>query len=110
MRTLEFIVNGQLLEPDPACDFSGLVPGTDGYLQAHFTLSKEWEDCGVVVSFHSTFGKEYGAYVLGPYNTCDIPKEALKKRAFKMQVLGIRRDDYRLSTNKLEIKQTGGTV
>ena len=34
MRTLEFDVRGQKLEKREGSDFSGLVAGTDGYLQA----------------------------------------------------------------------------
>lgn len=42
MRTLKFIVNAQKLEKDPSCDFSGIVSGTKGYLEAEFSVSKEW--------------------------------------------------------------------
>ena len=39
MRTLKFIVDGQILRQDPTCDFSNIVPGTEGYLIAEFAFS-----------------------------------------------------------------------
>ena len=40
MRTLKFVVDKQIIKQNPDCDFSGLVPGTDGYLQAEFSFSR----------------------------------------------------------------------
>ena len=39
MRTLKFIVEGQIIKQDPSCDFTNLVPGTEGYLRAEFSFS-----------------------------------------------------------------------
>lgn len=39
MRSLNFFAMGQNLQKDPTCDFSGLVKGSKGYLQAHFRLT-----------------------------------------------------------------------
>ena len=41
MRTLKFIVNGQIIKQDPKCDFSNLIPASEGYLVAEFSFSKE---------------------------------------------------------------------
>lgn len=106
MRTLKFIVDGLLLKPDPQCDFSGLVPGTDGYLQAEFAFSKEWRTTPKVVAFYSQMGREYPPRVLEGSRTCLIPVEATRKRIFKVQVMG----KNGLLTNKLEIEQKGGGV
>lgn len=106
MRTLKFIVEGQIIKPDPECDFSGLVPGTAGYLQAEFTFSKEWGSTSKVVAFYSRLGNEYTPQALKHGKTCIIPSEALRKRIFKIQVLG----KNGLVTNRLEIDQKGGTV
>ena len=105
MRTLKFIVEGQIIKPDPECDFSGLVPGTDGYLLAEFTFSNEWKSVPKVVAFYSRLGNEYTPQPLMEGNHCMIPKEALRRRIFKMQILG----KNGLLTNKLEIDQKGGT-
>ena len=107
MRTLKFIVDKQIITPDPSCNFDGLIPGTDGYLQAEFSFSKEWRDCAKVVAFWSPFGREYPPQALKDGRSCLIPTEALAKQSFKIQVIG-QRDDYKLVTNRLLIKQNGG--
>jgi hypothetical protein len=104
MRLLKFIVEGQTIKPDPRCDFSGLVPGTAGYLKAEFNFSKEWTSTPKVVAFYSRLGNEYPPQALKDGRTCLIPAEALQKRVFKVQVLG----QNGLVTNKLEIDQKGG--
>lgn len=102
MRTLKFIVNGPVIIPDPECDFSGLVPG----IKAEFTFSKEWTSTPKVVAFYSRLGNEYTPQALKDGKTCIIPAEALRKRIFKVQVLGTNG----LVTNRLEIDQKGGTA
>lgn len=104
MRTLRFIVEDRLIRQDPQCDFTGLVPGTGGDVQAEFTFSKEWLNSPKVVAFYSRLGKEYDPQPLKDGQTCLIPAEALQKRFFKVQVLGRKG----LKTNKLEIDQKGG--
>lgn len=104
MRTLQFIVTGQTIKPDPKCDFSGLVPGSVGYLKVEFSFSKEWTSTPKVVAFYSRLGNEYPPQALKDGRTCLIPAEALQKRVFKVQVLG----QNGLVTNKLEIDQKGG--
>lgn len=102
MRTLKFIVEGRTIKPDPECDFSGLTPDS----QAEFTFSKEWESVPKVVAFYSRLGNEYQPQALKDGKTCTIPAEALRKRIFKVQVLG----KNGLVTNRLEIDQKGGAV
>ena len=108
MRTLKFIVNDQKLTPDPKCDFEDLVPGTEGYLQAEFIFSKEWDGCAKVAGFYNTTsGKEYPPQPLTAENTCMIPAEATAKRTFAIQLLGVRKD-FKITTNKTYVCQTGG--
>ena len=107
MRTLRFIVKGQIIEPDPSCDFSGLVPGTVGYLKADFAFSEEWNGCTKVAAFYSLLGKEYPPQILADGRSCFIPKEALAKQTFTMKVIG-QRSDFKIGTNKIAIKQDGG--
>lgn len=107
MRTLKFIVKGQMVEHDPSCDFTGLVPGTEGYLQAEFSFSSEWSGCKKVVGFYSNLGKEYEPRVLYDGKTCIIPAEALTKRVFKIQVFG-KRGKFSICTNKVKVDQNGG--
>lgn len=107
MRTLKFIVNGQIIEQDPNCDFANLVPGTDGYLQAEFSFSPEWDGCAKVAFFKSVLGTEYEPQVLKDGRTCVIPPEALTKRQFKVGVVG-KNDKLKLKTNTVTISQNGG--
>jgi hypothetical protein len=108
MRTLKFIVEGQLIRPDPKCDFSGLVPGTDGYLQAEFTFSKEWEKCAKVAAFTSAMGTEYPPQVLEDGKTCMVPVEACKRKMFYLRVFGKTPTLGLITTQKIEIHQDGG--
>lgn len=107
MRTLKFIVDGQILKPDPECDFSGLVPGSEKYLRAKFDFSPEWKNCVRVVGFWSRMGVEYPPQALSD-NACYIPAEALESKYFKIQVIGKRKDGFKIQTNKIEICQNGG--
>lgn len=109
MRTLRFIVDDQIIRKDPNCDFDNLVPGSEEYLEADFSFSREWDNCVKVVAFFSSLGVEYEPKVLKDGRTCIIPAEALQKKVFKVQVIG-RRDNYRIKTNKEDVVQNGGTT
>jgi len=109
LRKLKFIVENQILKSDPNCDFSGLVPGTDDYLQLEFSFSREWAGCAKVVEFTSMFGKEYPPQVLKDDSTCVVPKEATIRRSFKIRVLG-KNETSKIVTNKITIEQNGGVV
>lgn len=107
MRTLKFVVDGQLLTQAPTCNFGGLVPGSEKYLKAEFSFSSEWNGYVKVVEFTSILGKEYTPQVLRDGRTCLIPAEALRKRAFKVRVIG-KRNGEKLQTDKVLVKQSGG--
>ena len=107
MRTLKFLVNGETIKQDPTCDFSGLFSDKDSGVCAEFIFSSEWNDKIKVAAFWSMLDQEYEPQPLDSKNICVIPKEALGRASFKIQVLGVRGSD-RLITNKLVILQTGG--
>ena len=103
MRTLEFDVRGQKLEKREGSDFSGLVAGTDGYLQANFWFNgNEWRECVKAASFFSD-GVEHAA-ILDSKDTCVIPKEALTGRRFSVSITGIRKG-FKIKTNRTDVKQ-----
>ena len=103
MRILEFEVKGQTIEKREGSDFSGLVAGTDGYLQAKFIFKgNEWRECIKAASFFSD-GVEYAA-ILDSNNTCVIPKEALTRRRFSVSITGIRKG-FKIKTNRTDVKQ-----
>lgn len=108
MRTLKFVVDGQILMLDPDCDFTDLVPGTSGYLQAEFSFSKDWDNRAKVVSFLSSMGYEYEPQVLWDGKTCMIPDAALTKRVFKLHVVGREVGGPTITTNRVEVIQNGG--
>ena len=107
MRILKFIVDNQVIQLDPTCDFDNLVPGTEEYLQAEFSFSPEWRGYTKVASFWSVLGREYQPQILKFGRQCMIPAEALKKRTFKVQVIGCK-DGVQLTTNKVAVRQNGG--
>lgn len=107
MRTLKFIVDGQTIKLDPDCDFSGLIPGTEGYLRAEFSFSPEWNNTSKVAAFYSALGKEYPPQAINKAGQCMIPKEALKRKVFKIEVVG-KRGEVKLKTNRVAVSQNGG--
>lgn len=101
MRTLSFDVDKQIIRKNENCDFSGLVPGTVGYLNAEFMFSKEWTNCKKVAVFRNTKG-EYFVPLMD--NSCDIPKEATTCKRFSVKVVGAK-ENYQITTNKIEVRQ-----
>lgn len=101
MRLLKFNVNAQRIIADPECDFSNIIAGTEGYLQAHFTFSSEWDNCVKAVSFWRG-EKEYGVLLTNDH--CDIPAEVLTGPTFRVSVIG-QAKDYRITTNRVLVRQ-----
>ena len=105
MRILKFIVSGQRIRPDPACDFSGIVPGSKGYLKAVFTFDSEWDGCEKIAEFRRyNVDKCTPVRLIG--NSCIIPEEELVNRCFYVDIIGIR-PGFRIKTGKLEVRQDG---
>jgi hypothetical protein len=98
MRVLEFIATGQALKCAPACDFSGIVAGSRGYLHARFHFSADWAGCKKVAVF-TCKGKEYPVGIMQPGNLCEIPAEALTGGPVQVYVVG-QRGAYRITTDE----------
>ena len=111
MRILRFIVDNESIKQDPSCDFSGLFPGKNPDVRAEFILSSEWEKTVRVAAFWSMLDTEYEPQVVQD-GGCNIPKDALNRASFRIQLLGKKYEPalgtINLSTNKLTIRQTGG--
>lgn len=103
MRTLRFIVYQQKIKKDKTCDFSDIVPGTEGYLEAEFAFSEEWDGCAKAAVFCSG-GKEYPAAIID--GKCIVPSKALTKLSFDVMVVG-EKNGYRICTNREEVRQNG---
>ena len=87
MRFLEFIASGQTLKRAPACNFSGIVAGSKGYLFARFHFSRDWAGCKKVAVF--TY-KGIGYPVGLKDNMCEIPAEVLAGGPVMVHVIGAR--------------------
>ena len=105
MRTLRFLVTGQNIEKDPYCDFSGLFPGTEGYIQAKFSFDGTWNGCGKIAEFRR-FSTSEPVSVKLVGDACIIPAEVTAMRSFKVSVVGVRKG-YRIQTGNVEVKQNG---
>lgn len=102
MRVLDFIAAGQTLTRAPACDFTGIVAGSRGYLRARFLFSREWAGCKKVAVFTSK-GQDYPVPL--ELNMCEIPAEALTGSAVQVYVIG-RRPGYQITTAVAAFPQT----
>ena len=104
MRTLEFNVNKQRLTKRLSCDFSGLVAGSVGYLQAKFYFSEdEWDKCTTKIASFWINEKEQ-AIRLDETNSCVIPPEVLTGSKFEVSVIGAA-PGYKIKTNRINVRQ-----
>lgn len=103
MRILKFNINGQRIDTDPECDFSGLVSGTKGYLKAMFTFSNEWHNCAIKAVFCSE-EDEYPVPITIVKSLCTIPEEVLVGTSFTVYLVG-EKNDYRICTNRIRVRQ-----
>lgn len=95
MRNLEFNASGQTLKRAPACDFSGIVAGSRGYLFARFYFSADWASCKKVAVF-TYRGIDYPVGLKD--NMCEVPAEVLAGGPVQVYVLGAR-GTSRIPTN-----------
>ena len=104
MRDLVFDVKSQMLEKSSACDFSGIVSGTSGYLRAKFNFSSEWNGHNKVAVFTNLLDEKP---VLLKNNECVIPPESLTWDYFKVRVVG-QKGYQKLTTNTVTVQQEKG--
>lgn len=104
MRTLCFIVDGQRLKPDPACDFGGIVSNIQGYLRARFRFSADWKGCKKAAIFT---GKDDEEAVAITGDCCMIPDSVLTGTVVQVSLVG-QRGAVRIPTNTTEFIQKTG--
>lgn len=98
MRILEFRVEGQRLRKSDSCDFSGIAPGTIGYLKLHFIFDGDWYDCNKICIF-DTLTKSVPVKIENGY--CLVPEEISKSSSFSVSLVGKGvKKDYLIRTNK----------
>lgn len=109
MRTLKFIVEGQIIKKDPSCNFDDLVPGTEDYLEVEFSFSPEWDNCVKAVTFGSVLGYTFDSRIMKDGVSCFVPLNATKKRMFTIKIVGRRKGtETYITTNKITVTQNGG--
>ena len=101
MRTLRFIVNEQNLSKDSSCDFTNIISGTRGYLEAEFVFNESWNMFGKVAVFCALL-QEYPVIIKN--GKCEIPPEVLDGEKFSVYVVGSK-NGKRITTNSVTITQ-----
>lgn len=104
MRTLKFKVSRQTIKQDPDCDFSGIVAGTSGYLQAQFEFDKDWDKTVKAAEFCRYASEDQAVAAVIKNNTCMIPPEVLACSRWSVRVFG-KRGDFRIVTGKITVTQ-----
>lgn len=105
MRTLKFAVNAQRITSDPNCDFSGIVPGTVGYLKAHFSFSPEWAGMVKVAEFRKYLCDEPVSVPI-INGECAVPDTVTGGKAWYVKIIG-KRGDVILPTCNCKVEQEG---
>lgn len=103
MRNLYFHVEKQTISKNPGCDFSNIVAGTSGYLQAVFSFSTDWYRTLKVAEFRR-FQSDDPIPVPIINNRCMIPSDILQGREWSLNVVG-KNGDVRITTNKIKVSQ-----
>lgn len=106
-RYLVFMVERQKIKKSKQCDFSGIVSGTEGYLNARFIFSNEWEGTNKIALFKML--EEVKMVKVDRYGECEIPSEVLKTDSFKVGVIGERKEEngkrVRIKTDFVKVSQ-----
>lgn len=102
MRTLKFVVDKQHLSKDPSSDFRSIVAGSVGYLEAEFVVSGDWSGCTLVAFFTGSGNEEYMPVVNG---RCKIPSDVLKDKAFTVQLIGTKGENYKITSTMEPVLQ-----
>lgn len=101
MRTLRFIVNEQNLSKDSSCDFTNIISGTRGYLEAEFVFNESWNMFGKVAVFGALL-QEYPVIIKN--GKCEIPYQVLGGEKFSVYVVGSK-DGKRITTDSVIVNQ-----
>jgi hypothetical protein len=100
VRTLKFSIDKQILTKQG--DFTGLVAGSKGYLQAQFSFSADWAGHRKVAVFTANDGTEYNEPIEA--GLCRVPDDVAACASFKVHVVG-RRGDATPRTSRVTIIQ-----
>lgn len=105
MRVLKFVVNAQKITQDPNCDFSGIVRGTAGYLEARFSFSTEWGGTVKVAEFRKyTCDSAVSVPIIN--GECMVPAKVTGGKAWHVKVIG-KKGDVIIPTENCRVEQEG---
>lgn len=107
MRTLEFILDKQILRKDPKCDYRNLILGTKGYLSFHFSFSKDWDGCNKAIQFLDKNDHEIDAFLLDDSDSITIPDEIAALQAISFRVHGVK-NGYLIISSVITVYQKEG--
>ena len=105
MRTLIFAVSGQKIRQDPDSDFSGIFPGSEGYLKARFLFDREWNGTVKVAEFRR-FTSEDPVSVPIRNGECMVPAKVTGGKSWYVKVIG-KRGDVIIPTENCRVRQEG---
>ena len=105
MRILKFEVNGQKLQKESGCDFSGIAPGTSGYLKASFSFSAEWTGMVKVAEFRTHASSEPVSVPI-INNECMVPADVTSGDRWYVKVIG-KRGNVLIPTGNCRVRQEG---
>lgn len=105
MRTLKFIVDGQILYKDKNCSFINIVKGSHNYLFLHFNfIGEEWTQYDKAVEFETkTSHKIVNFYG----HTVGIPDEITSERIITIRLIGYKNKEVVFKTSSQNILQRG---
>lgn len=104
MKTLRFLVKGQMIKKDPAFPFYKMVAGSSNYYKAKFTMDASWTGYSCLAHFEADGYEKYVPIIDGE---AAFPDEIMQYKKFFVSVIG-RKGDSTLLTNKNRIIQIGG--
>lgn len=100
MRTIQFDVNQQRIKNIDKITF--IYPGTDNYIQLKFKFSEDWNGCAKGIAFGKR--EELVALLLDKNDCCTVPKEAFDEKELVFYLVGKKKPNYRIQTQKFVIK------
>ena len=100
-----FMVSGQRIKQDPDSDFSGIFPGSEGYLKARFLFDREWNGMVKVAEFRR-FISEDPVSVPIRNGECMVPAKVTVGKSWYVKVIG-KRGDVIIPTENCRVRQEG---
>lgn len=103
MKDLKINVNGQTLSKENSSDWNDIMIGSIGYIRFVFIFDSDWKQCPrKAVHFESEGLDTFMPVING---ICVLPDEFANAKKVKISLIGEKDDEYRITTNTLEVRQ-----